>query len=393
VIRVVVIDDHEMFAEVLVRLLGDDPEIEVIGAVHTAGEGIELTRASSPDIVLADFGLPDMEGADAVRLLLQASSGVKVITLTGSEHGGAYFAAMEAGTSAWVRKTRAIQELSAAIHAVHRGEWVEDDELSQLPTTEELVVHYQPIIALATEQIVGFEALVRWQHPERGLVPPLEFLPRAEATGFINEIALHVGRTACQQLGIWQGVAGHEDLWMSVNVSASSMKRSDLVERIATSIRLGGIEPANLVLEVTESILMDDVAGALVQIGRLKALGVQLSLDDFGTGYSSLAYLRQFPFDHLKLDTSFTSELPGSVRGMHLAEGIHRLGSALGILGIAEGIERPEQAAALREIGWELGQGFLYSRAVPASSATELLHRPSLSPEANRPELKTGTRG
>lgn len=376
-IRVLIIDDHEMFTESLVRLLSDDPDIEVIAAVGTAQEGLMRARTDPPDIVLMDFGLPDMDGAAATRVLKTTCPTTRVIVLTGSEHSGAYYAALEAGAVGWVRKTRAVHELLLVVHKVYRGEAVPNDELSDLPRPEELVVYYQPIIELASHHVVGFESLVRWQHPERGLVPPSAFLARAEETGFINELGRHVGRLACFQTVDWQRQHPRAlPLWVSVNVSASGVKRPGLIYDIAMAIDLSGINPENLVLEVTETVLLEDAEAALAQLRRLKELGVQLALDDFGTGFSSLAYLQRYPFDHVKLDISFTAELPHSSRAMRMAEGIRQIVFALGMKGIAEGVERPEQARALRGIGWELAQGYLYSKPVAASDAGKLLgHR------------------
>jgi len=376
VIRVLVVDDHEMFSDTLVRLLADDPGIQVVGAAMTALEGVARARAEHPDIVLCDFDLPDMDGAAATRLLRDACPGVKVITLTGANLGGAYFAAMDAGAAGWIRKTRAFQDLRKAVHDVHRGELVGSEELAGLPTLDQLVVHYQPIVGLARDDVVGMEALVRWQHPETGLISPAEFLPRAEATGFMHQLTKNVARQACRQLFEWRRhLSADRGLWVSVNVSASSIKRASLVADIAEAIETSGVSPKDLVLEITESVLMDDGEATLLQLNRLKGLGVRLALDDFGTGYSSLSYLRRFPFDHVKIDTSFTAELPESARGMRLAESIHQLAAALGMDGIAEGVEREEQARALREIGWEFAQGYLYSRPVDESRATEFLRR------------------
>jgi EAL domain-containing protein (putative c-di-GMP-specific phosphodiesterase class I) len=389
-IRVLIVDDHEMFAESLVRMLAEDPQITVIGAVTTATAGVDRACAERPDIVLMDFGLPDMDGAAATRRLKQTCPDIKVIMLTGSEQPGAYVAAMESGSSAWVRKTRAVEELRLAVHSVHRGEAVPNDELAELPTPEQLAVHYQPIVELASDEVVGFEALVRWQHPLRGLVPPGDFLPRAEETGFINELGRHVGRRACLQLVRWQQhFAPERGLWISVNVSPSGIKRPDLIDDIAMAIDSSGIAPHDLVLEVTETVLIENADAALLQLERLKNLGVRLALDDFGTGYSSLSYLQRFPFDHVKLDISFTSALPQSTRAMRLVEAIHRVATALDMHGIAEGVERPEQARALRDLGWEYAQGYLYSRPVEASAAAGLIqsgrdpHRgPELTPSA-----------
>jgi EAL domain-containing protein (putative c-di-GMP-specific phosphodiesterase class I) len=386
VIRILVIDDHEMFAETLVRLLAEDPDIDVIGSVTTAEAGLARARAEQPDIVLMDFGLPDMDGAAATRIMKETCPAIKVITLTGSDHPGAYYAALEARSTAWVRKTRAVQELRLAVHRVYRGEAVPNDELEDVPTPEQLVVHYQPIVKLATDEVDGFEALVRWQHPQLGLLSPAAFLPRAEETGFINELGRHVGGRASRQLVSWQRqLELGRALWVSVNVSASGIRRPSLIDDIAATIAASEITPHDLILEVTESVLIEHADAALRQLEGLKALGVRLALDDFGTGFSSLSYLQQFPFDHVKLDMSFTSELPQSTRAMRLAEAIHHVAVALDMRGIAEGIERPEQARALVDAGWEYGQGFLYSRPVDAEAAADVIRAgPPSRPHADR---------
>jgi EAL domain-containing protein (putative c-di-GMP-specific phosphodiesterase class I) len=321
-----------------------------------------------------DFALPDMDGAAATRLLKQACPSIKVIAITGVTQPGAYYAAIGAGSSAWLRKTRASKDLIGVVHRVYHGEVVVDDELSTLPTLEQFVVHYQPIVKLTTDDVVGVEALVRWQHPDRGLLPPGEFLARAEETGFIYDMGRHIGNSACHQLAQWtQRLTAGRRLWVSVNVSASGIRRASLVADIASAIEMSGIRPEDLVLEITETVLIEDGDLALVQFNRLKKLGVKLALDDFGTGYSSLSYLRQFPLDLVKIDGSFTAELPSSSREMRFAEATHQLVSALGMQGIAEGIEREDQAHALRDVGWEFAQGFLYSRPVDAAAVAPML--------------------
>ena len=373
-IRVLVVDDHAMFAETLVRLLTEDATIEVIGNLATAASGIEAARAERPDIVLMDFGLPDMNGAEATRVLGACSPEIKVVILTGSEHPGAYYTAIEAGAAGWVRKTRAVHDLLSVIHQVHRGEVIATDELADLPTAEQLVVHYQPIIELATDEIAGFEALVRWQHPEQGLIMPAQFLPRAEETGFVNELGQVVGRTASRQLVVWQcQLKAARRLWVSVNISASGVKREALVREVAAVIDGTGVDPHDLVLEVTETVLLADADAALAQLRRLKEFGVRLALDDFGTGFSSLSYLREFPFDLVKLDMAFTAELPHSARAMRLVDAIHNVVTALDMDGIAEGVEREDQARALTDLGWRYAQGYLYSRPVDAETATRQL--------------------
>jgi EAL domain-containing protein (putative c-di-GMP-specific phosphodiesterase class I) len=373
-IRLLIVDDHEMFAESLSRLLGMDADVEVIGVAGSARAGLDRAMADKPDVVLMDFQLPDMDGAAATRLLKAIRPEMKVIALTGSDRSGAYYAMAEAGSSAWIRKTRAVQDLLAAVHNVHRGDVVINDELAALPRIEELVLHYQPVLELATGRILGFEALVRWAHPTRGIVYPDGFLPLAEETGFIDAIGAWVCGEATRQLAKWQHLSEPDTrLWMSVNLSATNLNRPQIVRDVLCYVEDAGIAPGDLIIEITEMVLLDDTRETAARLGALHEIGVRLALDDFGTAFSSLSYLRRFPFDVLKIDTSFTAELPGSPRCMLLVEAIQQLASSIGLLGIAEGIERPEQAEALMNIGWEVGQGYLYSRAVEAAACVAML--------------------
>ncbi len=221
--------------------------------------------------------------------------------------------------------------------------------------------------------VVGFEALVRWQHPERGLVAPGHFLPLAEETGFVVEIDRRVRELALTQLGHWQRALRGRSLFVSVNLSAREFDQADLELDLRSTLSRIDADPAGLVLEVTETMLLRDEASTVDRFEELKKLGFGLALDDFGTAFSSLSYLRQFPFDHIKIDTSFTAELPGVARSVVLVEAIQRLAATVGLRSIAEGIERPEQASCLRDLGWGFGQGYLYSRPVPAASFSELL--------------------
>jgi EAL domain-containing protein (putative c-di-GMP-specific phosphodiesterase class I) len=368
VIRVVVIDDHEMILESMVRLLNDDPQITVVGTALTAEQGILVTQKQRPDVVIIDYSLTDMDAPDAITILRATDPKVKVITFSGSQRPGALYASMRAGSSGWVNKTRAIQKLRNAVRNVAAGLPVPNEEIESLPPLDQLVLHYQPIVALANRRIVGFEALVRWQHPERGLLPPIAFLPLAQATGFIVEIDRWVWEHAAAQLHPWQQkFTSTPRLFMSVNMSVTDLSDPGLFESISGIIRHAGIEPADLIIEVTESVLLDDTEQTMIFLGQLKGLGVGLALDDFGTAFSSLSYVRRFPFDDLKLDISFTSELPNSIRATVLVEEICHLSKSMKMRSIAEGIERQEQADALRDIGCEWGQGYLFSRPLSAS--------------------------
>jgi EAL domain-containing protein (putative c-di-GMP-specific phosphodiesterase class I) len=235
---------------------------------------------------------------------------------------------------------------------------------------DELVLHYQPKVDLRTGEIIGFEALVRWQHPTRGMVPPLEFIGVAEATGLIVPLGRWVLTEACRQ-----SVAWGRPLKMAVNLSVRQFDDGDVAEMVAGVLAETGMPPGLLVLEMTESVLLTDTDDNLARIVSLKALGVQLAMDDFGTGYSSLAYLRRFPMDILKIDRSFVDRLGGESEDEALVRTIVRLAERFGMRTVAEGIENETQLAILREMGCDFAQGYLLSRPLPAPDATALLER------------------
>jgi EAL domain-containing protein (putative c-di-GMP-specific phosphodiesterase class I) len=291
------------------------------------------------------------------------------------------YSSIRAGSNAWVRKTRAIQELRNAILRVAVGEPYVNEEMEAQPKLDQLIVHYQPVVALMDGRIVGFEALVRWLHPEHGLLYPDSFLPYAEDTGYIEEIDRWVRGKAISQLAIWQELfAADPPLWMSVNISACDISNPDLFGSISEAIAASAVMSSDVVVEVTESVLLDDSDVTSDFLGNLKGLGVGLALDDFGTAFSSISYLRRFPFDRLKLDMSFTAELPHSKRSMLLIEEICHMADSMQMMSIAEGIERQDQLTALNDVGWKFGQGYLFSPPLNEAGCLELLSRASLLP-------------
>jgi diguanylate cyclase (GGDEF)-like protein len=238
----------------------------------------------------------------------------------------------------------------------------------------ELVVHYQPIVDLHNGRVVGAEALVRWPRPDRGLVPPAEFIPVAEETGLVVEIDRFVLRQASRQLAGWSADAG--PLLLHVNLSANHLLRGDLSANVAAALRDSGLAPECLALEITESVLMHDLELGIVRLKELKRLGVHLAIDDFGTGYSSLAYLRQMPIDAVKIDKSFVDGVAGGPEESAVARAIIALAGTLHLDTVAEGVEHPEQATALAELGCHLAQGYHFSRPVPAADMARLAGRP-----------------
>jgi EAL domain-containing protein (putative c-di-GMP-specific phosphodiesterase class I) len=238
----------------------------------------------------------------------------------------------------------------------------------------QLWVAYQPVVDLEQERIVGFEALIRWDHPTLGLIPPERFISIAEESGLIIPLGRWVLDTACTAAASWQRrFPDHRDLTIAVNVSGRQLASSDLVSHVEDALTLSGLPAHSLVLEMTESVLVQDADVAARRLRQLRRLGLRLAIDDFGTGYSSLSYLRQFAVDILKIDRTFVSLITEADAVPALVHGLVELGHTLGLELIAEGIEEEVQMAHLRREGCRLGQGFLLAAAGPAAEAEALL--------------------
>jgi diguanylate cyclase (GGDEF)-like protein/PAS domain S-box-containing protein len=247
-------------------------------------------------------------------------------------------------------------------------------ELAAAVAAEQLAVHYQPIIDLTTGRIVSFEALVRWPHPERGLLAPGSFLPLADALDLQITIDEWVLREACRTAKTW-GPGPNGPVTVAVNVAPAHLTSLGFADHVRTALAESGLPPSALVLEVTETAVVTDLVGAEEVLRALSDLGVAIAIDDFGTGYSSMLQLRQLPFDKLKIDREFVRRLPHNRDDIAICASVISLASRLRVRSIAEGIETQEQAAALRALGCGFGQGFLWSQAVEAPAARELLER------------------
>jgi len=239
---------------------------------------------------------------------------------------------------------------------------------------EALFVEYQPIVSLDTFRITGFEALVRWRHPEHGLITPNQFVPLAEETGLIIPIGEWVMRQACAQMRQWQELYLSEPpLTISVNLSGKQFAQPDLIQRIERVLEETNLEPCSLKLEITESVVIENVEAASEMLKRMRMLGVGLSIDDFGTGYSSLSSLHRFPISTLKIDASFVSRMNGHNENPEIVRTIISLADNLGMEVIAEGVETLEQATKLRTFGCEQGQGYFFARPSSVKDAERLL--------------------
>jgi diguanylate cyclase (GGDEF)-like protein len=238
----------------------------------------------------------------------------------------------------------------------------------------EFCLYYQPIVDIESVKLSGFEALVRWTHPEKGIVSPAEFIPIAEETGLIIPMTLWILKTACQQIKEWQKISyENHSLTLSINLSGKHFAQNDLVEQIWKIMKETDFNPSCLKLEITESAVMENAEMAISMLKELKEIGIQLSIDDFGTGYSSLSYLHKFPIDILKVDRSFVMEMDEASENGEIVRTIVLLAKNLGMKVVAEGIETIHQLHQLRILGCEFGQGYLFSRPVPAEEAIELV--------------------
>jgi len=251
-----------------------------------------------------------------------------------------------------------------------------DADLARAVERNEFELHFQPVVRLVGEAVDGAEALVRWRHPAKGLISPAEFIGVAEETGQIVPLGRWVLKEAIRQAKAWQAADPSRGAFtLSVNVSARQLQDPDLVGQLTGMLYETGFSPANLVLEITESVLMQDMPGTVATLRELKDLGLRLAIDDFGTGYSSLGYLRRFPVDVLKIDRSFIEGVNEGTEQSAVARAIIGLSDALHLTTVAEGIETEAQLRALRELGCQLGQGYLFSRPLPALAFEALLLR------------------
>ena len=248
------------------------------------------------------------------------------------------------------------------------------NELRRAVSHNQFSLRYQPLVDLKTRRIIGMEALVRWQHPQRGLVSPADFIPMAEATGTIVPLGRWILEEAVESLVALQAVQGPNErpVSVTVNLSPRQFQEPTIVDEVEAVVRAAGVEPWTVVLELTETMLMDDIDAAIERMKRLKELGVRLALDDFGTGYSSLSYLRRLPIDILKIDKSFVDSLSTS-QGPGMVRSILRLGDTFRVATLAEGIESDEQLAHLRALGCTYGQGYLFAHPLRRSDVKALL--------------------
>lgn len=311
---------------------------------HVAGHDLSITASLGISIYPNDSGT-------AVELIKHAETDMHTSKERGSDRFSFY-------TDDMNHRAQHRQNLESAIR--------------QALEREEFVLHYQPKLDLKSGRIVGAEALIRWFQPRSGWVSPADFIPVAEDSGLIVRLTQWVLRQACEQAQAWRAM-GLAPLCISVNISAIDFRQRDFVDNLATLLKQTGLPPTQLELEITESVLMQNVDETVDILNRIKAMGVRLALDDFGTGYSSLSYLRRFPIDVLKIDQSFVHGLKVNSQDEQLISAIIGMGKSLDLNIIAEGVETVEQLKFLQTQLCEEGQGYLFSKAVPSKDFARLL--------------------
>lgn len=356
-------------ADTVGRLGGDEFIVLVDGSSLAAG------AEAAADRLLGAFGAP-FHIAGAPALSVTASIGIATGDVAAADE-------LLRDADIALYRAKSAGKNCAAVFSPSMQQAVDDHrdldvDLHRALDAGQFFLLYQPVVDLPSGRMTGVEALLRWHHPERGIVPPEAFIEELESSGLIVPVGNWVLQEACRQGARWQR-NGHP-LVVSVNVAAAQLERDRIVDDVHGALNASGLDPTLLTLELTESALMRNMASTVARLELLKAIGVRIAIDDFGTGYSSMAYLQQLPIDILKIDQSFVSHLGDSAESAALVHTLVQLAKTLGISSTAEGIESEEQQIWLQNEGVESGQGFLYSRPVPAEDLAPLLERPEDHP-------------
>jgi diguanylate cyclase (GGDEF)-like protein len=347
------------------RLGGDEFVLLVEGdALHGGAERVaermlaalqvpfDIADSDQPLLVSASIGIAEGDRATAEELLRDADT--------------ALYRAKARGKHCAVAFNQKMQEAAEDQRSLAA-------DLGRAQEADQFFLMYQPTIDLQSSALTGVEALLRWQHPERGVVEPNDFIPELESSGLIVPVGTWVLNAACRQGAMWQA-QGHR-FSVSVNVSILQLSRSEFVQEVEEALMLSGLNPSSLILEFTETTLMRNGPETIAQLETLKSLGIRLAVDDFGTGYSSLAYLRQFPMDVVKIDRSFVSGLCSSTEAAALVHALVQLGKALNLQTVAEGVEDDDQRVQLLNEDVDIGQGYLFSRPLSVADVDAFLHR------------------
>ncbi|MGZ5149184.1 MAG: putative bifunctional diguanylate cyclase/phosphodiesterase [Burkholderiales bacterium] len=364
-------DDLDGIHQCVARPGGD--EFTVLLSVEQTEDAAKVARR-----ILEALSEPFV--VDAAEIVVSASIGIAVYPLDGSDAESLLKNADAAMHHAKEQGKNNYQYYNGEMNSSALERLALESDLHRALERNEFTLHYQPKIELIGGSIVGVEALIRWRHPERGLVSPVEFIPVAEETGLIIDIGEWVLRSACAQLRAWDQ-SGHTAVPVAVNISAKQFLQRDIAETVMRALREHGVPPHLLELEITESTAMHNVEATSTTLRELKALGVHIAIDDFGTGYSSLSYLKRLPIDSLKIDRSFVTGLPEDQDDASIAHAVITMAHALRLKVVAEGVENKAQLDFMAANGCDEMQGFYFSRPLPAEECTQLLGEQPVCPQ------------
>ncbi|MEG4965886.1 EAL domain-containing response regulator [Microcoleus sp. B6-A1] len=394
--KILVIEDEQVIRENILKLLKAEG-FDVTGA-ENGSQGLYAAVSNVPDVIICDVMMPELDGYGVLVALRSnpVTATVPFVFLTGKADRSEMRQGMELGADDYLTKPFTKAELVGAISSrlkkqeafaeqyntlrSQSSELIQDaDKLERIKTSlcdalerEEFQVYYQPQVNVHTGKIISAEALVRWVHPEKGLISPAEFIPAAEETGFIVQLGEWVLQTACRQMQVWKN-AGFSGLRVAVNLSPRQFHQPDLSSRVAQILAETGLQASSLELELTESLMVEDAESAIATLQQLKKLGVSISIDDFGTGYSSLSYLTQYPFDTLKIDRCFISNITDGCTNAAIVKAIIEMAHSLCLEVIAEGVETEAEKDFLWRYKCDIMQGYLFSPPLAAADFEQLL--------------------
>lgn len=393
--KILVIEDEEHVRENLLELL-EAEDFQTVAAAN-GRIGLELANVETPDLILCDMMMPEIDGYGVLATLRQdpVTATIPFIFLTAKSSRSDFRHGMNLGADDYLTKPFTRAELLSAIegrlnkqvslkkylllqreveefprkiniaedilrHALNYGEF------------QQFYVHYQPIVDINSGKILGAESLLRWESPQLGLVSPSEFIPLAESTGLIIPIGEWVLQTVCKQIKIWRD-AGFTSLTISVNLSSRQFSQRDFNQIFFGFLNANNLPPNCLELELTESMIMQDVNSAIATLNELQSVGVKIALDDFGSGYSSLMYLKNFPIHTLKIDRYFIQNINYDQQKSAITKALIQMGHNLNLKVVAEGVETEAELAYLRQHNCDAMQGFIFSRPLPVSEFEKLL--------------------
>jgi EAL domain-containing protein (putative c-di-GMP-specific phosphodiesterase class I) len=375
--RLLILDDEPATGAFISRI-ASGMGYEIL-AVSTAAEFLEQVHAWAPTHIMLDLGMPGVDELSLLSHLAAEKCPSNIILMNNADHTtveAARRVALDRGLklAGALTKPMRVADLSAALDAVrHEGVWLSVAGLSTAMERAEFHLHYQPKLDLTSGKIMSFEALMRWQHPTRGVVPPASFIPFAESSTFIDRLTNWLTEEASRQLRAWDG-SGHV-MDVAINLSSRNLHDARLADVLEEHCRSNGIAPERITLELTETAAMHDAVQMIDVLARLRLKGFKLSIDDFGTGYSSLAQLHRLPFSEIKIDRSFVADCVTSGESRSIVKLVIDLAHALGMKAVGEGVETTEVIDVLRELGCDQAQGYHVARPMAGEAVLPFLQK------------------